>query len=221
MLSAESLASIESEGRRLGLTVRRDPDRPVPQYPDWTLADLASHVASIHGRTTVVIRDLLTERVSAPRLPEGADPLEWYEETLDRMLAVLRDADPAAACWGFWPESCVGLWESRMVIETGVHRWDAYQAFGEEDRLTDHVARTGLDEFASMWLPRLGAVQPLGVTAMDLEMTWVYGGDDEPAASVEGTASDLYLRLMSRPSPVELPDDWSAAVDGLEPPPRR
>ena len=103
MLSAESLASIESEGRRLGLTVRRDPDRPVPQYPDWTLADLASHVASIHGRTTVVIRDLPTERVSAPRLPEGADPLEWYEETLDRMLAVLRDADPAAACWGFWP----------------------------------------------------------------------------------------------------------------------
>jgi uncharacterized protein (TIGR03083 family) len=220
VLSVESLASIESEGRRLGLTARREPDRPVPQYPDWTLADLASHLASIHGRTRQVVADLPTERISAPRLPEGRDPIDWYEETLDEMLAALRDADPAAPCWGFWPDACVGLWETRMVIETGVHRWDAYQAFGEEDRLTDHVARSGLDEFSDLWLPNLGAVQPLSLTATDLGMTWVYG-DGDPVGSVEGTASDLFLRLMARPSPVQLPEDWAAAVDGLEPPPKR
>jgi hypothetical protein len=50
--------------------------------------------------------------------------------------------------------------------------------------------------------------------------TWVYG-DGEPAAEIEGTASDLYLRLVSRPSPVVLPDEWAAAVDGLAPPPKR
>ena len=220
MLSAENLVSIESEGRRLGLTARRDPERPVPQYPDWTLADLAAHTGSIHGRTTLVVTQLPIERISAPHPPEGVDILDWYEETLNEMLAALRDADPSLPCWGFIPDATVGFWENRMVVETGVHRWDAYQAFGEEDRLTDHVALTGLDEFNAMWHPRLEQIQPLEVIAEDLGRSWIYG-DGEPSASVSGTASDIYLRFMSRPSPVVLPDDWVAAVDGLPPPPKR
>lgn len=220
MRSAENLAGIESEGRRLGVAARREPERPVPQYPDWTLADLASHTASIHGRTALICRELPQERVSAPRLPEGMDPIDWYEETLDEMLEALREANPDAPCWAFGPEPNLGFWESRMVIETGVHRWDAYQAFGEEDRLTDLVARSGLDEFGDMWLRHLGDVQTLQVTATDLGQSWVYG-EGEPATSIEGTASDLYLRLVSRPSPVDLPEVWAEAVDGLAPPPKR
>ncbi len=220
MRSAENLAGIESEGHRLAQAARRDPERPVPQYPDWTLADLASHTASIHGRTTLICRELPGERVSAPRLPEGIDPIDWYEETLDEMLEALREADPDAPCWAFGPEPNLGFWEHRMVIETGVHRWDAYQAFGEEDRLTDLVSRSGLDEFGDMWLPQLGEVPTLRVTATDMGRSWVYG-EGEPAASVEGTASDIYLRLLSRPSPVDLPEEWAEAVDGLAPPPKR
>lgn len=220
MLSAENLAAIESEGRRLGQAARRDPGKPVPQYPGWTLADLASHTASIHGRTAKICRELPSDRVSAPRLPEGQDPVDWYEETLDEMLQALTGADPDAECWGLVPHSTVGFWERRMVVETGVHRWDAYQAHGEEDRLTDLVARSGLDEFGEMWLPYLGDVQTLAVTATDLERTWEYG-EGAPAASIEGSASDLFLRLMSRPASVVLPDDWTSAVDGLAPPPKR
>lgn len=220
MLLAENLAGIEAEGRRLGLAARRDPERSVPQYPDWTLADLVSHTASIHGRTVLICRDLPTERISAPRLPEGKDVLDWYEETLDDMLDALRDIDPTSPCWAFGPEPNAGFWERRMVIETGVHRWDAYQAFAEEDRLTDLVARTGLDELPHMWLPQLGDVQTLQVTATDFGETWVYGEGD-PTASVKGTASDLYLRLVARPAPIELPEDWARAVDGLAPPPKR
>lgn len=220
MLSAENLASIESEGRRLSSYARRDPDRPVPQYPDWTLADLASHTASIHGRTTQIVAELPTERISAPRLPDGADVLDWYDETLEDMLAALTEADPETPCWAFGPDPCLGFWERRMVIETGIHRWDAAQAFGEEDRLIDNAARSGLDEFGDMWLPQLGELQTLQVTATDLDRSWTYG-EGEPTSSVEGTASDLYLRLVSRPSPVGLADDWVAAVDGLAPPPKR
>lgn len=220
MLSAENLASIESEGRRIGFYVRRDPERPVPQYPEWTMADLASHTASIHGRTTTIVTDLPTERISAPTLPDGADVADWYEETLDGMLAALTDADPVSHCWGFGPTPSVGFWERRMVIETGVHRWDAAQAFDEQDRLIDNVARSGLDEFADMWLPHLGEVRALRVEATDMGRSWVYG-EGEPLADVEGTASDLYLRLVSRPSPVELPDEWAAAIDALAAPPKR
>jgi uncharacterized protein (TIGR03083 family) len=219
VLWAENLASIESEGRRLGVFARRDPDRAVPQYPGWTLRDLAAHLGSIHGRTTLIVTELPAERISAPKPPEGADVLDWYEESLDGMLAVLTDADPALPCWGFVASPTVGFWEQRMVIETGVHRWDAAQAFGEEDRLTDIVARSGLDEYGEMWLPHLGDVPPLELLATDLEQMWGFK-QGEPVARIEATASDLYLRLMSRPSPAVLPEEWAQAVDGLAPPPK-
>ncbi len=218
MHSAENLASIESEGRRLGIAVRRDPERGVPQYPGWSLRDLAAHLGSIHGRTTLIVRSLPTDRVSSPKPPEGSDAVDWYEENLESMLGALSEADPQAPCWGFVTDSTVAFWERRMVIETGVHRWDAYQALGEEDRLTDLVARSGLDEFAAMWLPRLGEVRPLRVTATDLGRSWSFG--EEADLEVEGTVSDLFLRLMSRPSPVQLPEDWDSALAGLEPPPK-
>lgn len=220
MLWAENLASIESEGRRLERTVRQHPDGPVPQYPGWTLSDLASHVASIHARTVLICKEQPKERVSAPRLPEGLDPVDWYAETLEDLLATLRDADPATPVWGFGPDPTIGFWESRMVVETGVHRWDADQATGREERLTDHVARRGLEEFPVMWLPFLGEVQTLEVVADDLGQTWIYG-EGEPTARIDAGVSDIYLRLASRPSPVSLPDDWAAAVDGLAPPPKR
>ena len=219
MLSAENLASIESDGRRLGYAVREDPQRPVAQYPSWTLGDLAAHTAAIHGRTTLLCRDLPQERISAPRLPEGMDPVDWYEENLDQLLAALTEADPTVPVWGFGAVTTIGFWERRMVVETGVHRWDAEQASGRAEKLTDHVARSGLDELPDLWLLSMGDVQTLKLEATDLGQTWVYG-DGKAQETVLGTASDLYLRLASRPSPVRLPDDWAAAVAALPPPKR-
>ncbi len=219
MLSAENLASIESEGWRLARAVRRAPDLEVPQYPGWSLTDLAQHTASIHARTVLIYRTEAEERVSSPKLPPGSDPIEWYEETLDEMLAVLTEADPRLATWALGSPQNFGFWERRMVIETGVHRWDAYRAHGEADRLTDVVAVAGMDEFPSMWLRHLGAVSPLRCVAADVGRSWDLG-DGEPEAQVEGAVSDIYLRLMSRPSSCSLPEDWSAAVDGLTPTPK-
>lgn len=220
MRLAENLVSIESEGRRLSAAARSSPDGGVPQYPGWTLSDLAAHTASIHGRTVLICRDRPKERISAPRLPEGMDPIDWYDLTLEEMLAALREADPETPAWAFGPEQTLGFWERRMVIETGVHRWDAEQAVGRDEKLTDHVARSGLDEFDTMWHPQLGELPTMMVVATDLGQTWVYGEGD-PAHTIEGTASDLYLRLVSRPSPTDLPPEWAEAVDGLPPPPKR
>jgi uncharacterized protein (TIGR03083 family) len=220
VLSAEHLESIRIDGERILELARRDHDRPVPQYPGWTMTDLVAHVGSILGRTSQICRDLPTERLSAPRPAEEDDVLDWYEGNLTEMLAMLEEADPDAPVWGFWPDPCLGLWERRMVIETGVHRWDADQAFGEESALGDLVALSGLNEFEDMWLPRLPELPVLEVKAEDLGRTWVIGSGGSPLRTVSGTASDLYLRLMSRPSPVELPRPWAAAVDKLEPPPR-
>ena len=220
MLSAENIASIESEGRKLARAARRDPDRAVPQYPGWSLADLASHTASIHGRTVLVCEQLPSERISAPRLPEGADPVDWYEENLESLITALEHSDPSRVGWVLGSGQTVGFWETRMVVETGVHRWDAEDAFDEAGDVTSHVALTGLDEFDDLWLPHLGQVGPLRVTAEDLGRTWLYGSGEEPV-EVSGTASDLYLRLVGRPSDIDLPDEWATAIDSLAPPPKR
>ncbi|MEX1126277.1 MAG: maleylpyruvate isomerase family mycothiol-dependent enzyme [Acidimicrobiia bacterium] len=198
---------------------KRDLQRPVSQYPGWTMADLLAHVASVHGRTTIICIDLAQERVSGPRLPIHGDVSRWFEETLDSMLEALASTDSDAEVWGFGSRPTVGLWQRRMLIETGVHRWDAEQAWGEERPLLDAVAAAGLDEFSDMWLPRLPDLPTISMTANDQDRTWVFG-EGEPVARVEGTASELYLRLMSRPG-VVLPVEWAAAVDALEPPPKR
>jgi uncharacterized protein (TIGR03083 family) len=183
------------------------------------MADLLAHAGSILGRTTLICRERPSERISAPRPPEDSDVLAWYEAILAEVLTTLEESDPDTAVWGFWPDPCIGLWERRMVVETGVHRWDAEQAFGDPGPLLDLVAVSGLDEFTDTWVPRMGELPALEVKALDLGRDWVLSSGT-PEASVSGTASDLYLRLMSRASGVELPLEWAAAVDALEPPPR-
>jgi uncharacterized protein (TIGR03083 family) len=216
---AESLDVIDSEGRRILELARRDPARPVPQYPEWTMADLLSHVGSILARTTQVCLLHPAERISAPRLPEGKDVGDWYEAILAEMIGTLDRSDLDVPVWGFVEGSTIQFWVRRMVVETGVHRWDAEQAFGEETPLREPVAEHGLDEFAEVWFPRLGEIPVLEVIAEDLGKTWIYGSG-APAARVEGSGSDIYLRLMSRPSPVRLPDDWETAIGTLAPPPK-
>ena len=221
MLSADYLGEIRSEGEHVLELGRLDRERPVPQYPGWLITDLVSHLGGNHARTTIICREFPTERPSAPRPPEGSDILDWYQGNLEEMLIALEESDPDAPVWGFWPVSTIGLWEKRMVIETGLHRWDADQAFGDPAPLTALMGRTALDEFVDMWVPRLGEVPGvLEVTATDLGESWSFGSGSGKGTAT-GSASDIYLRLMSRPSPVELPDEWAAVIDSLEPPPKR
>jgi uncharacterized protein (TIGR03083 family) len=151
-------------------------------------------------------------------MPMHGDVSRWVSETLESMLEALASTKHDASVWGFGSHSTVGWWQRRMLIETGIHRWDAEQAYGEERPLLEAVSMAGLDEFPDMWLPRLDGVPTLALTATDLERSWLYG-EGEPYASVEGLGSDIYLRLMSR-SGVELPDEWATAVDALDPPPK-
>lgn len=218
MLSAENLASIEADGRELGRLIRLHPDTEVPQYPGWLLSDLAQHVSWVYGRVVITCRDLPTERIKGPRLLEGMDPADWYDQSLDELLSSLRDADPSAAVWGLMGMATIGFWERRMVIETAIHLWDARQAVGDEMPIGDFPAEAGLDEYAERvgWL---GELPPITVEATDLGRVWLYGEGD-PVATVTGSASDILLRIYSRPSPVVLPEAWADALDSLPAPPK-
>jgi uncharacterized protein (TIGR03083 family) len=215
--SAEKLAVIEGEGLRILEFARRDPDRPVPQYPGWTMTDLVRHVASIHARTIEICRTLPVDRIPAPAPPSGADVIDWYAATLPALVAALSAADYESPAWGFGTNGKLGFWENRMLIETGIHRWDAQQAFEDPDPLLVPVATAGMEEFPEMWMPRLGDELPaVEFVAEDVAGTWVFGVGPV-TFSVNGPVSDIFLRLMARPG-IELPAPWAEAVDGLATP---
>ena len=216
MTSVQELAVTEREGSCILELGRASPDSVVPQYPTWTLRDLVVHVAGVHARTAAICRTLPQGRIPVPQLPDGHDPFDWAEEQLESMLGALASADPEAEVWTFVPSPRLAFWGPRMVIETGVHRWDAQSAVGDPDPLLPIVAAGGLDEFSDLYLARLGDVPPIELVATDLGRSWRYGGDD-PAMVIEATASDLFLRLMSRPG-AALPPAWEAAVDALSAP---
>ncbi len=152
------LALIEREGRRIIEIGRGAPAATVPQYPTWTLRDLVVHVAGVHGRTATICRTLPRERIPTAELPSGRDAFEWADEQLAAMLEGLRTADPDAATWTFVADPCLRFWGPRMVVETGVHRWDAESAVGDPQPLSAEVSVHGLDEFGELYLPRLGDV---------------------------------------------------------------
>jgi uncharacterized protein (TIGR03083 family) len=210
------LATIEYEAFRVIELGRLAPDRVVPQYPTWSQTDLVVHIARVHGRTAAICRDLPQERIPRPRLPDGADPFEWAATQLSDMLQELAHADQAAEVWTLVDDPSLGFWTRRMVIETGVHRWDAQGAGGEPEPLLDRVARHGLQEFDQLYLPKLGSVPPILLHAIDFERSWRMG-DGETTAVIEDTGSNLFLRLMSRPG-AKLPVQWESAVDALAPP---
>jgi uncharacterized protein (TIGR03083 family) len=213
MQSTDELAVIEYEAWRIIEWGRQGPDRVVPQYPSWTLRDLVIHVAGVHGRTGTVCETLAAQRVPLASMPQDADPFDWAAEQLERMLHGLATADPGASVWTFVADPALRFWQRRMLIETGVHRWDAQSAASEPDPLLDVVARHGLDEFSQLYLPRLADVPTLELYATDLGHRWCLG-PGRPEAVVSGNASDLFLRLMSRPG-AALPRSWEQAVDAL------
>ena len=218
MIDSGDLAAIEREGRRIIELARAEPSAHTRQYPTWTLVDLAVHLGGVHGRTAEVCRSLPPERVPTPDPDPGVDPVEWAEAQLGRLLEALAAADPEAEVWTLVSDRRLAFWGPRMVIETGVHRWDAEDAVDEPAPLLEIVATHGLDEFSALYLPRLGDLPTLGLHATDLDRRWRYGWG--PASEVvEGTASELFLRLMSRPG-VALPEAWARAVDALARPTR-
>jgi uncharacterized protein (TIGR03083 family) len=150
---------------------------------------------------------------------EDENALEWLSSNLKVMCETLRASSLEVPVWGFGASPNIGFWVNRMLIEVGVHRWDAEHALGRPLPLVDEAVVAGLDEFPVMWVPQLGDLTPIKVVATDMGREWNYGHGD-PVYTVEASGSDLYLRLMSRPSPAKFPEEWETAVDSLAPPPR-
>ncbi|GAA4608694.1 uncharacterized protein (TIGR03083 family) [Actinoplanes octamycinicus] len=194
-----------------------DLSAPVEHCGDWTLRDLAAHVAEGNLWVVAAVREK-HGRYQGPPAPEAIAP--HVAETSRLMLATLS-ADPATEAWTFWPPRTVAFWRRRRWLETLVHRWDAEHALGLPSELDPELCGDGVAEVFDTFAPRqvkLGRMAApsaaVRFTATDLGRSWDFG-PGEPVAELRGAAPELLLALWNRFPWAKLDGDAAAARAAL------
>jgi uncharacterized protein (TIGR03083 family) len=233
-------AAVLAAAARLGLTV------PVPSCPGWSVADLVVHVGGVHRAQAAIVAGRLQEPAgirkemfeSVPGLltwlegsalmggvsdlqavPPGL--VEWFEDGVEPLVAVLAAADPSEPIWSWSPDRTARHYLRMMPIETAVHRWDAQLAHGVAEPIDRSLAEEGIGHTFEVMIParrsfreapdgrgeRYRFVQTDGpgawVVRFDGEPA-VTGGDEAADVTVSGPASDLFLFLWHRLGPEQL-----------------
>lgn len=209
-----------------------DLDEPVPSCPGWSVAELVRHLGAMHRWAGGTVRVSAPRRlslrelgVSFPVVP--GDHLPWFDEGAERLLEILRAADPDAPVWAWGVDQHARFWSRRMLFETAVHRADLEIACGLRPAVAAEAAADGMDELlanldrAAAFAPKVenlrGDGEVLAFEAADLGSRWVFrllpdhfewsrhdGPDRGPDggaaadATVRGGASDVFLFLWGR-----------------------
>ena len=218
------LASISEHSAGFAETVAGHFDAVVAACPGWTVADLVSHITSVHEFwTTVALEkplDQPDEDDSPKPIDDPATAVRRFESGAARMIDVLRHTDQDAACWTWAPmQQDVGFITRHQVQEIAVHHWDAVDAVGGQLALEADIASDAISEFltvsvssdAATWVkdgpPLAGR---FALRATDIERTWhIYGGQkpstiafDVSAAAedaeITASAGELLLWLFRR-----------------------
>ena len=217
-MTYDYLKSIEADGRTLvGIAADFDLGLPVPNCPGWSLRDLIDHVAGANRWvSTCVASGLEAQERVLPPAPAGREQLvQWSQEAIDELVAVLSATPPDQLVWTpiRGPYASV-WWRRKAALEAAVHRADAERALGLTPESIDaRLALDGIDEYAEEFLPLmlLGVAEPPPVTAILLSpndtdesrtLSLIPAGDDrDPGpATVELTASasELFLWMWNR-----------------------
>jgi len=210
----------------------------VPGCPDWSVADLVTHLGQVQLFWAAAIdagpaEDPPTEDVIGDREPHG-DLLEWSGEATARLTSALTDAGPNRNCWTWWEEFDMAPNTSsaiarHQVQEAAVHAFDAQQAAGHGLPLPDPVAADGVNEFITVELPTDGPwpyepatvileTGPGGTWLLDLGPVGVrllegdVHGDVKPTAIVTADPGDMVLAFYRRDTVGDLHIDGDAEL---------
>ena len=189
-------------------------EEPVPSCPGWTVRDLAVHLGMVHRWAAGVV--LTAKMADRPEPIIGDSLAAWYSGTAKALAAALRAVDPAEYAPNFArTDETTAFWRRRQLHETVVHTVDLRRALGLGDGTIDAgLASDGVHELITAFFRRLaGKGTPPVVTenilirAVDTGDAWVLGpgeppellaGDAPAAATIGGSAVDLYLGLWGR-----------------------
>lgn len=139
-------------------------DARVPDCPDWSVADLVTHLAEVHLFWTAVVA---AGPAAGPPDPAKLDRqqhgelLEWSAGATEALTGALRDAGPDRECWTWWGSAgapmTAGAVARHQVQEAAVHALDAQQAAGRPEPLPAAVAADGVAEHLTVELPTNGS----------------------------------------------------------------
>jgi len=196
----------------------------VPGCPDWTVADLVTHLGQVQLFWAAVVaagpaEAPPAEDVIGDREPHG-DLLLWSADATGRLVTGLTHAGPDRLCWTWWDEFAVAPNTSaaiarHQVQEAGVHAFDAQQAAGHALPLPPAVAADGVNEYITVELPTNGPwpyeaatvileTGPGGSWVLDLGPLGVHvlegdvHGNVKPTATVTADPSDMVLAFYRR-----------------------
>src|SRR5262245_6194050 len=117
-----------------------DPAAQVPSCPDWTVAQLATHLGSVHRWAQTIVAEhhqkwlpCSDATVDVPGGNSGADDwADWLAVGGETLVDTLRRADPDDPVWVWGADRHVRWWSRRQLHETVVHRVDAELAAGRQ-----------------------------------------------------------------------------------------
>jgi uncharacterized protein (TIGR03083 family) len=215
------LDSIATDGAAIGRCCRRHPDGTVPTCPDWTGADLLAHLTSF----AVWVGDLHAARTGLgdplPVVDPASAARDW-DTTLERLIAVLRGADPHDPLpnWSTGPQ-LAAFWLRRAAQDVAIHRYDAalLETSTPAPVPTD-IAQDGINEYLDVFVTTAlatGAAPPTEAT-LALEVTDLAHTITQdlphpgPVTTLRGTASELLLALWHRHDPLRLFVDGDRAL---------
>ena len=151
------IAATEREGGAVSaVAAAGDLDAPVPSCPRWSLQKLVGHLGWVYNWVSEHIEHrspTMLNRDDVPRPPAGDAVIDWYAATHARVLAALRDVDPAEEIWGWAGINTGAFWHKRLAHESLIHRWDAENAVGEPGGLDSDLAADGVDELMEVVFP--------------------------------------------------------------------
>jgi uncharacterized protein (TIGR03083 family) len=164
-------------------------------------------------KATIVEGDLQEPPQPWPPDMDIDDPLEFFDQQLQRVIEALRERDPKTPVWTWYPpEQTVGFWVRRMMQETVIHRADVESAVGQRPPISDEVAVDGIDELVERMLcdddPEYyegyspGQGQRVAVTAADA--TWVITLGEQVASFSRKPSKDVDATLTGEAGAVLL-----------------
>lgn len=158
-----------------------DPGAPVPSCPDWTAADLLTHLTDVQRRWAMVVagrlqsppRDGGAEAGSEPdsAVSDTAPGSAWnaavtrFDVASAGLVAALSDAVDSEPAWTWSREHTVGWIRRRQAHEALVHSIDAELVLGEPGPIPDDLAEDGIDEVLGKFAatsPDWGRFDPSG-----------------------------------------------------------
>ncbi|WGL52636.1 maleylpyruvate isomerase N-terminal domain-containing protein [Nocardioides sp. BP30] len=213
----------------------------VPTCPGWTVRDLVAHQGMVHRWATDRLQGARVadpERWLAEGAAE-ADPLEWLRDGVVELAQAFTRVPDDVEAPVFLEDAPAprAFWARRQCHETTIHAVDAQTAAlgrpprAEETQIPLALALDGLDELVMGNVPRskyrLRSSRPtsLAVAPGDAGVWWLMRVGPDPVVSsrhtgpiaadhvLEGTATELYLRLWNRAADTATPlGDWRELV---------